>query len=686
MYRIFAVLLIVLISLSVIAQPIPALQLAVDIEQPQEHMHAIHTEGMLTLLHMDPFPDSNIPYRVLIQLLADDGAHYDLVMPLEQAYRFEGRRVMVSGQLMANGSSVQVDTFAPATTDFAPQVETQPIEAGSIPFINLVCQFPENAPYAPRYDVLTKITSAFTPSVSDHFAQISYGKINFEGSATVNQVFNMPKTYAEYAAMPRSDALRALAQDCASAADSAVDFTPFAGINFFYSSTEVLGAAGIGTKAMRITVEGVEQDWKMTWMPETVAWEGLLAHEMGHTLGLLHSGSQSNGYASGWDVMSGPGRSATYNSTLGGSVSAGTIAYNAHYLGFIPATQVVEVAPNTSQTVTIERLLQPQSTTNPLLVIVPLEGTTSRFYTIEVRQKAGLYDGGIPVDDAVVIHMIDYGMRSTSQVGYVIDGDNNGNFDDEGTAWQVGEVFTDAAQSISVSVLARNATSYTVLINNAEGVPTPTPTATPLPVEEVIRLAPQPNAMMDEKAEYVSKFQWVPVAGAEWYHVFVSSPDFSQVFFDKWYPAADVCTQDVCTTTDDIWVVGNAQFAWWMTYWSELIGSQYTRMYQEERFFVALPQPGEVTGTAPTDNVSGAITLQWQANPNALWYQVWAGSADYSDTSYLQWLNGSDVCAGEVCEVNIGTLAANDYEFWIQAWNPSGITDWQKLTEFTVTP
>ncbi|GAB4527245.1 MAG: hypothetical protein OHK0046_44870 [Anaerolineae bacterium] len=237
------------------------------------------------------------------------------------------------------------------------------------------------------------------------------------------------------------------------------------------------------------------------------------------------------------------------------------------------------------------------------------------------------------------------------------------------------------------------ASTPTATVTTDPSIPTATPdpnlpTATPTTpgTTALQRIAPAANAVIDQGSEYVSKFQWTAVSGAAWYHVFVSSPDLSQVFFDKWYMASAVCNGNTCTTPDDIWLVGNGEFAWWMTYWSESIGADYLNLYNESRFTLSLPQPGTTTGTAPTGNVSGSITLQWNANPNALWYQVWAGPADYSDTSYLQWLNGSEVCAGGVCEVNIGTLAANDYEFWLQAWNPAGQTDWARMTEFTVTP
>ncbi|GAB4521992.1 MAG: hypothetical protein OHK0046_34010 [Anaerolineae bacterium] len=215
--------------------------------------------------------------------------------------------------------------------------------------------------------------------------------------------------------------------------------------------------------------------------------------------------------------------------------------------------------------------------------------------------------------------------------------------------------------------------------------PTPTSTAT-TPAAGIQRLAPAANAVISQAGDYASQFQWSPVQGAEWYHVFVSTPDFSQIFFDKWYLASEVCNGSVCTTKDDIWLVGSGQISWWMTYWSQSIGMDYLNLYQESRFTLSLPQPGDVTGGQPSGNVAnGNITAQWNTEPSTLWYQVWIGPADYSATQFLLWVNGADVCAGATCTVQVpGTLPNGDYELWIQTWNPTTTTDWQKLSEFTV--
>ncbi|GAB4511337.1 MAG: hypothetical protein OHK0046_09290 [Anaerolineae bacterium] len=216
--------------------------------------------------------------------------------------------------------------------------------------------------------------------------------------------------------------------------------------------------------------------------------------------------------------------------------------------------------------------------------------------------------------------------------------------------------------------------------------PTPTPTT---PAGDLARLAPAENSLINSVASYPTRFSWAHVNSAEWYHVVVATPSFSQIFLDKWYRASDICTGETCTTADEVWVAGNGEFSWWITYWNPIIGNDYVRLYDESRFSVNLPQPGNTTATAPTGTVSGDdITVLWNRNPHAMWYQVWIGRSDYTRTVLLQWINAATSCNATVCGGQLAgdPLPSGSYEFWIQAWNPAGTSAWQQMTTFTVTP
>ena len=115
--------------------------------------------------------------------------------------------------------------------------------------------------------------------------------------------------------------------------------------------------------------------------------------------------------------------------------------------------------PNTTRTITLERLSQPGSG-GYLMAQIPIGDSTTDFYTVETRLFAG-YDDEIP-DEAVVIHKVD--TTRADRLAQVVDVDNNGDPNDEGAMWTPGETFTDLANGLQVSVDAAWSTSFRVTI------------------------------------------------------------------------------------------------------------------------------------------------------------------------------------------------------------------------------
>ena len=189
----------------------------------------------------------------------------------------------------------------------------------------------------------------------------------------------------------------------------------------------------------------------------------VFSHEMGHGFGLPHSsGPYGEVYDSRWDPMS---RGETSHPTFG-RVAPHTISYHKDILGWIPAAVKYTVGPGTSQTIEIERIgLSPSSPGNYLMAQIPITGSTE-FYTVEARRFAG-YDTRLP-GEAVIIHNVLPGRPSPA---WVVDPDNNGNVNDAGAMWTPGETFTDAANGITVTVNAMNASSFNVTIVKAGTAP-----------------------------------------------------------------------------------------------------------------------------------------------------------------------------------------------------------------------
>ena len=92
---------------------------------------------------------------------------------------------------------------------------------------------------------------------------------------------------------------------------------------------------------------------------------------------------------------------------------------------------------------------------------IPIGDSPTDFYTVEARLFAG-YDEEIP-DEAIVIHKVDTTLAD--RLAQVVDVDNNGDPNDEGAMWTVGEIFTDLENNLQVSVDAAWSTSYRVTIN-----------------------------------------------------------------------------------------------------------------------------------------------------------------------------------------------------------------------------
>ena len=164
-------------------------------------------------------------------------------------------------------------------------------------------------------------------------------------------------------------------------------------------------------------------------------------------------------YDSEWDVMSGGGRCSLPDPEYD-CVGVHTIAYHKDFLGWIPSSRKYVAPRNSTRTITLERLAQPDSD-GYLMAQIPIGDSPTDFYTVETRLFAG-YDDEIP-DEAVVIHKVD--TTREDRLAQVVDIDNNGDPNDEGAMWTVGEVFLDRANNLQVSIDAANASGYRVTIN-----------------------------------------------------------------------------------------------------------------------------------------------------------------------------------------------------------------------------
>ncbi len=204
--------------------------------------------------------------------------------------------------------------------------------------------------------------------------------------------------------------------------------------------------------------------WRMTWEPpwgyESI---GVIAHETGHGFGLPHSEGNCQGvYDNRWDVMSdvwSNGSDPVY-----GTMGQHTISYHKEYLGWLTPGQVFSATSGTLATITLEKLALPQ-TNNFLEAVIPINGSLSHFYTLEVRQPTADpidYDKWLP-GFAVIIHEVTEGQ---SEPAILVDQDGDCNTGDAGAMFTVGEVFTDILHGITVKIESATPSGYVVTINN----------------------------------------------------------------------------------------------------------------------------------------------------------------------------------------------------------------------------
>jgi len=186
-------------------------------------------------------------------------------------------------------------------------------------------------------------------------------------------------------------------------------------------------------------------------------------------------------------------------------------------------------------------------------------------------------------------------------------------------------------------------------------------------------------------------FTFTHVDGVEWYRVWIGTSDLQKNYIYKWYPAVanaqdigdatPICDAqtDLCTIPDDLWLV-NGDYVWWMSFWAQ-DSTNFTQYWNATDFSVTVGDVGTITNRFPGNGSSFTLVpteLTWDHDPNALWYRIWLGSADYSTPVIgAQWFEAENICEAGTCTVPIeDTLADGDYAWFMQVWSPSGFDLW----------
>lgn len=360
--------------------------------------------GHLNVVWMEDFEAGRTELRYYLDTGAGDVVHLKgferMVARGQDPALLAGRRVKIRGKRDVEGE-ILVEAVEWSSRSVALHAVEE--QSGSNPHVNLLCKFSDSEATPFTVGEVEDLFASTSPGMDHFWSAISYGIFDLSGS-TAHGWYTLPHPQGHYHHENGDFKPVELLEDCTAAADDDVHFPSFSGINLFFNEDIGNTYSTVGTWTLTLE-DGVERRYGVLWMPPW-ANHARVAHGIGHTFGLLHSGTESGGeFANLYDLMSADPCAAP-GSGLYSFVGHHMIAEYKRRLGWLGGDRVHQASGVLVEDILLERLATPAGG-GPLAVEIPT--ATDRYYTLENRQVVE-YDEGLGCrEPGVVLHVVDAG-------------------------------------------------------------------------------------------------------------------------------------------------------------------------------------------------------------------------------------------------------------------------------------
>jgi M6 family metalloprotease-like protein len=328
--------------------------------------------------------------------------------------------------------------------------------SGNQRFVVLGCRYAGVAGEPISTGTMATLIGTSYPGMGHYFAEVSNGNVSMTGS-TVTTWANLPQNKDYYNPLGTADPNR-MYNDCMGAHDAAVNFPDYDGVVMVFNDT-ILGTgyfqAFSSQGSIPVTIDGQTKAYRLVFVGSPVAGNQFVwAHQVGHTFDLQHSSVQPlASLNSFWDMMAKGGYT---EAPYPGRIAVHLKAVDKMVLGWIPSSRVYTATTGTNLTVPLERSAQPAANSDYLIARIPIG---ANYYTVEARRVAGydrLGDSAL-AGQGVLVHRVYPNAASGDVVAEVMD------------FLLPGELFTDVANRVKVTVVGQGATNYSVQVCLAAG-------------------------------------------------------------------------------------------------------------------------------------------------------------------------------------------------------------------------